>query len=100
MWNNHHIRRSSNNMMPFGRPESMFFYPILWNAEDHKVAVSEADLAMCSTTAEFRSHVPCDQDVYDVCVAIMRENNLTPAQTCDEATDLYLYLRREIVTRL
>ena len=100
MWNSHHIRRSSNVRVPFGRPDSMYFFPSLWNAEDHIVAVTEADVLACSREAEFRSVIPCDPDVYEVCMAIMQEHNLTPARTCHEATDLYLHLRRELMAML
>ena len=100
MWNNHHIRRSSNVNVPFGRPEQMYLFPSLWNADDHSVVITETDMAACCREADFRSAIPCDEDVYEVCVAIMKEHNLTPAQTCVEAIDLYLYIRREILSVL
>ncbi|KAH3801399.1 hypothetical protein DPMN_155049 [Dreissena polymorpha] len=100
MGNNHHIRRSSNSNVPFGRPEQMYRFPSLWSAENHIVAVTEIDMAACCRESEFRSVIPCDEDVYKVCVALMKEHNLSPAKTCVEATDLYLFMRREIVSML
>jgi len=78
----------------------MYFFPSLWNAENKIIAVTEADWSACSGEAEFRTVIPCDMNLYEVCVGIMQEHSITPAKTCREDTDLYLYLRTEIMGRL
>ncbi|KAH3706664.1 hypothetical protein DPMN_066052 [Dreissena polymorpha] len=82
MWNNHHTRRSSNSNVPFGRPEQMYRFPSLWSAENHILAVTEIDMAACFRESEFRSVIPCDEDIYKVCVALMKEHNISTAKTC------------------
>lgn len=99
IWNSHYIRRSAN-AAPSGRPDVMYRFPSLWNAEDQIVKVTQEDFAACAEEVEFRSVIPCDPDVYEVCVVIMRRCGLLPANSCREAIDLYLLLRTEIQTAI
>lgn len=97
MWNQHTIRPSRNGNSPSGRPEQMYYFPSLWGAQDQLFPVLDLDdINDCSEEAEFRSTVPCDPVIYDMCVNIMSRDNLEPATTITEATDLYLYLRQRL----
>lgn len=87
-------------MVPSGRPNNMFTFPLLWNTDDKGVVVSDNDWVACSREAEFRILVPCDKDVYEVCIGIMQERAMTPPLTCNDATELYLQLRRKVLTSL
>ena len=100
VWNSHIIRPSRNNRVPSGRPTLMYYTPVLWGSEDQLCWVSEDDIEDCSTTADFRSLVPCDKDVYDICIAIMSRDNLQPAMDAFEAVNLYLKLQQDVMTLL
>ena len=58
----------------------------------HYVQDSEIDL--CSQGAPFRSIIPCDEDVYWVCVSIMGRD---PPKNLTEAKQLYFHLHNEIL---
>lgn len=75
----------------------MYYTPMLWRAEDQLCNVSSDDLNACCEEAEFRSTIPCDEDVYAVCVDIIRRDHAELPKNFSEAIDLYLHLKREIL---
>jgi len=87
--------------MPSGRPSVMYYAPHLWDTDDYLVSVVSEDLDVCleSEDAEFRS-LPCDIDVYNICMHVMNVHGLNPPRTVVEATDLYLCLRSNIALLL
>ena len=84
-WNRHNIRTSGNNSVPFGRPDVMFYAPELWKAQDQLHYVQDSEIDLCSQGALFRSIIPCDEDVYGVCVGIMGRDNMDPPKNFSEA---------------
>lgn len=97
IWNIHNIRPSGNNSIPFGRPDVMFFTPEIWNARDQMQLVQEAELDVCSQEATFRSVVPCDEDVDQLCISVMRRDDIDPPKEFSEAIQLYRHLRNVIL---
>lgn len=101
MWNTHTIRPSRQDInAPSGRPELMYNAPHLWGVDDKIHLVSQQDIDVCSNQAEFRTSIPCDEDVYDVCMDIIIRDNLNVPTDAYNAVDLYIHLRREIVLLL
>ncbi len=100
MWDNHTIRPSSNSNSPSGQPRQMFNHPSLWNSRDYLCPVSRVDIDACRAEVEPRSLICCDDNVYDMCINIMRGNNLVPPFNADEAVILYRRLRANIDTEL
>lgn len=96
MWNNHSIRRSRNQNVPFGQPSIMYSFPSLWNTRDYLCPVPAADIVACHSMVEFRSYQCCDPDVYRVCIDILAEDDIVPPNTIDEALRLYMHLRGRI----
>lgn len=100
MWDNHTIRPSSNSNSPSGQPRQMFNHPSLWNTRDYLCPVSRTDIDARLAEVEPRSSICCHAYVYDICINIMRENNLVPPFNADEAVVLYRRLRANIDTDL
>jgi hypothetical protein len=97
MWNAHVIRPSRNSVVPSGRPNLMFTAAALWGATDKLCPVSEEDIEVCTTEAVFRSTIPCDADVYRLCISILRRDGLHPSALDNTGLRyLFLYLKREI----
>ena len=76
IWNNHTIRRSRNQNVPFGQPNQMFNYPCLWETRDFIQPDTQEDLDLCQQEVEFRSVIPCDPDIYDLCIDILRQEDM------------------------
>jgi len=81
--------------MPAGRPSMMYYTPHLWGACDYLVTVAADDWDVCADDADFRS-IPCDPDVYNVCLYLMTLYNYSYPNNAGEAVDLYLTLRHNI----
>ena len=78
VWDLHKIRPSSNCVVQSGRPNSMYHIPALWSCTDCKMAVAQANLHFCANSRliKVQNSIPCDDDVHQLCTAIMRRNNL------------------------
>ncbi|KAK3107378.1 hypothetical protein FSP39_013197 [Pinctada imbricata] len=98
IWDAHYIRPSSNPRVPYGKPELMFKFPSLWGTAGYDIDVSEDRIAICKSESKFRSTIPCDEDVFDICVNIMKTENLMPAKDVNEAETLYLCLRQNVLS--
>ncbi|XP_063955289.1 uncharacterized protein LOC135154065 [Lytechinus pictus] len=101
IWNNHRIRPSVNLHVPSGHPMMMYHTPQIWGTEDQLCTnVDDDDLAACISDAVFRSTIPCDKDVYDLCVYIMKRDNLDQPMEVQDALELYIHLKQEITVLL
>ncbi|KAJ8302239.1 hypothetical protein KUTeg_021226 [Tegillarca granosa] len=49
IWNTHKIRPSRNQNWPSGRPDLMYFTPMLWGSEDYLCSVPDEELYVCAT---------------------------------------------------
>lgn len=72
----------------------MFHVPELYDVDDYTFEVNDNDLNLCKETATFRSGMPCDEDVYNLCVHFMAENDFNIAEDPYQAMDLYIALRQ------
>ena len=84
--------------MPFGRPDVMFYAPESWQAQYYLHSVQDAELNVYCQEALFRSLIPCDEDVDQMSVGIMRRDKFDPPKHFLEAIQLYLHLRSEILS--
>ena len=66
----------------------------------HLCNVSIADFNVCREEALFRSSIPCDEDVYEMCVIIMRRDQSEPPSNFSEAVELYTHLQQDILQML
>ncbi|XP_069108919.1 uncharacterized protein [Argopecten irradians] len=98
VWNSHHIRPSRNDQVPHGRPNSMYYTPNLWGSSDKLCQVADEDINLCTEEVTFRTAIPCDEDVYRLCIEIMRKGHIDPVDEVVSARSLYLHLRQEIAS--
>ncbi|KAJ8048760.1 hypothetical protein HOLleu_01206 [Holothuria leucospilota] len=100
MWNTHKIRPSRNAHVPSGRPVVMYYAPHLWGFTDKLHILDPNNVDACANQAEFRSTIPCDKDVYDLCMDIIIRDNINLPKDGYNAVDLFLHLKHEILTLL
>ena len=100
-WNSHTIRPTRHSAVPCGRPNVLFSAPSLWGMQDFLHPCSNDDITVCCHNAEFRSSKPCDIDVYDACISVIRLHRV--AFNCFDVSSvkrLYLFLRNELRAQL
>ena len=99
VWDSHKIRPSSNPVVPSGRPNSMYHLPALWSCSDCKTAVTQADLYFCANSGltTVRNSIPCDDDVHQLCTAIMRSNNLVLPTDGESGVNLFNMLKQHLL---
>ncbi|KAJ4925027.1 hypothetical protein JOQ06_017765 [Pogonophryne albipinna] len=100
VWDSHVIRPSKNDRVPSGRPKVMYMFPELYTTEDCISPVEGADAQLCRSNCTFRSAVPCDTDIYNICNLLMMESQLNLPADSYQALDLYLDLRNTIRSSL
>lgn len=96
MWNTHRIRPGSNGRdLYHGKPFLMYRAPELYQARDylHSVDVEKLDNIVEQNVCHWKTGIPCDTDLFDLCVLLMEEHNLEKGQNADNATRLYRQLR-------
>lgn len=96
-WNMHRIAPSRNSVSPRGRPFIMYHMPQVYGTKDYLYPAREEDINICKELCTFPENVPCDKDVYELCVIIMTENGLSVAQEPNNAIDLYVTLREKVL---
>ena len=94
-WNLHHLRRSRNEQLAFGRPLSMFSMPEQFGTKDYICHVDDDIIEACKNECVFKTDIPCDQDVYDFCTSTMVENMWAKPNDPKSARELYINLHRE-----
>ncbi|KAK0135212.1 hypothetical protein N1851_028967 [Merluccius polli] len=95
-WNAHTIRPSRNPNVPSGCPNIMYALPELYLVRDHLCPVQSEHLDVCRNECRFRKPIPCDKDVYSVCIDFMVELNLQLPGDPYQAVNLYMHLREAI----
>lgn len=96
VWNNHLMRLSRVGTSPHGRPNILYTIPELCHTRDYLCLKSKDEIEICNNLVEQRSTVPCDEDVYNWCINVMSDNNLSLTLEPNEAVNLYLTLKRSI----
>lgn len=95
VWNSHHIRRSRNPNVPYGRPDILFFMPELEKSQNYLYHVSADDIEVGFEAATVRPLVPCDQDVFQLCCFILHDRQWNFPNEISEMLVLYRNLRTE-----
>jgi len=72
----------------------MYLAPEQYGCSDYVYEVNDADIATCMMHTVMYQYTPCDEDVYQLCCEIMRQNNLQfDSSDTWELTRLYIILR-------
>ena len=77
-------------------PVVLYTLPRLFHATSHVKEVDQNHIEICQSECMFRSHLPCDTDIFDLCMMYMVENSLQPPENLEEALELYIFLRISI----
>ena len=96
MWNDHYIRKTTNEQAFYGRPSLMFESPQLYNTRSYLCEIDRDVIDACkeSDLCTLKKECPCqDESVFDLCVELMEEKNLDPPQSASDSLELYLSLR-------
>lgn len=76
MWNNHQIRRSNGRDLQYGKPFLMYNLPELYQSKDYlnPVDAERLDVIIHENVCLWKSDIPCDRDLYELCVLVMEES--------------------------
>lgn len=83
-----------------GRPVMMFNVPETYGTQDYLVPVDDDKVKMCEDHCTFKSELPCDEDIFEMCCILMEESGLSLPHDPDEAVSLYKTLRRNLLQAL
>lgn len=97
MWNLHEVRKSRNDQLQFGRPISLYTLPELYETRDYRQLTNEIYVQACKEECVFKTEIPCDKDVYELCCHLIRKNGWQKANDAISARELYIQLREEIL---
>lgn len=96
MWDNHHIRPSGNGRALYhAKPCLVYNVPELYHAQDylHPVEYDRMDIILQEDICLWKTEIPCDIDLYELCLLVMEENNIAQSHNAPEAKRLYRDLR-------
>ncbi|KAJ0005815.1 hypothetical protein NQD34_015709 [Periophthalmus magnuspinnatus] len=94
-WNNHRIRAVNNARSPYGRPSILYAVPQLYGGQNYLHPITMDKVSLCLEECSFRDF-PCDEDVFNICVDLMSEHNLSFSIDVYQTIDLYIRLRELI----
>lgn len=77
----------------------MYTVPHLYGATDFLQNVDPEKAELCLEDCLFKDY-PCDEDVFNVCVELMSEYNLSVSDDAYEMVDMYIRLRELIISEL
>lgn len=99
VWNAHTIRRYRNQQTPHGRPLLLYNAPEMHNTQDYKIPITEDEVECCRELCASDNDETDDfcKDIYDMASLIMEEERRDEPKSQEEAAELYLYLRNEII---
>lgn len=100
MWINHYIRRSGNPHVPHGQQNIMHAVSSILNSRDYTCQLNAEDMRACRENATFKSVIPCNKDIYDLCIILMRESSIMPPNDATSVSTLYMHLRTIIKSLL
>lgn len=78
----------------------MYTMPEIYGTRDYSCIVSDDVVAACVELTTLPDLPSCDADIRDLCLIIMEENELNFSSNPEDATELYLNLRRKILDLL
>lgn len=77
----------------------MYAVPHLYGGRDYLNTVPADKVSLCLEECAFKDF-PCDEDVFNICVDLMSEYNLSLSNDVYKTVELYIYLRELINNEL
>jgi hypothetical protein len=71
----------------------MYYQPRLHGSQEYMNRIAPEDINMCKRDCMFRKCIPCDEDVYNLCIVLMAQENLDMPEDAYSGLNLYLRLR-------
>lgn len=73
----------------------MFSVPELYHAQDylHPLQYERVAIALQENICLWKTNIPCDPDLHELCLLVMEENNISQCHNAPEAIRLYRNLR-------
>jgi len=96
LWNNHYIRKTRNAESPPGRPNVLYFTPLLSGGEDCKLPLNNLDLLVAEQMVEEPIFLGCCPEILEFSTLVMQEYDIDIPKDFMQAKDLLLLLLREI----
>lgn len=79
----------------------MYNIPELYNTRNYCIAVPREQIELCKRECLFVQHRICkDEDVFELCKLLMEQNSYNYPETPEDATELYLKLRTDVLNLL
>lgn len=96
MWDGHRIRRNKQDHVSHGRPLVMFEIPHIYGTRDYMCHVDHRRIDIVKLECSFKASSPCDPNLFEYCCQLMADNGYTVPEDPEEATHLYINLRRHV----
>lgn len=90
-WNLHRIRLQKVDS-PSGRPDVLYFMPVLQDTQDYKRMCSEDDLDIVEELFDYELIPKCSPEFQEMAEILMNENDLHPPSNAEQALTLYFEL--------
>jgi len=74
LWNLHILRKSRNEQLAHGRPIVMYTLAEQNGTRDYLCHLENVYIDACKEEYTFKNRIHCDDDIYELCLAIMEEN--------------------------
>ena len=96
LWNDHRIQPKHNETISYGPPSFMYECPQAFDTTNycHPVGANYIDACKDPSICKQLEELPCDEDVYEMCITIMAEcGQDEPPASAEDALVLYLMIR-------
>ena len=98
VWNTHRIRKSKNQTTVSERHFLLYTAPERYNKSDCMCIMDEGKLLVSKEECTFkRDIVPCDETIYEMCQAAMKDLQLEMPKNSADAVEVYCLFREYIL---
>ena len=99
-WNTHTLQSKPGETLRRKKPTVLYNLPQLYGAEDRLCYVDSNEIVICEQETTPKPRTPCDDTVRELCYIFMTESHVSKPDDTAEARQLYIELRRKMLTAL
>ena len=78
----------------------MYNIPHLYGADNHLCKTTDESITVCLEECTQKGEYPCDECLFELCCILMTEQGRAPPGDANEAVELYVFLRNNILDNL
>ncbi|KAL3857639.1 hypothetical protein ACJMK2_012286 [Sinanodonta woodiana] len=93
VWNTHRIRSNRTTGLPCDKPVLLYTFSHLYGFDNLICQADNLDIEVCEEECQAKNDLPCDEDLYELCLILMDENDWNQPEDPYEAVNLYQELR-------